>query len=61
MEEKFRNYIMIMFFYMILSYAVAPTLYYILIDSSLIGAGKGFMIGSVASIVLWLVYGSMLV
>ena len=61
MEEKLFNFLMIMFFYMILSYGVGPLVYYILIEETLLGAGKGYMIGSVVSVLLWLVYGSKLV
>jgi hypothetical protein len=45
---------------MILSYGVGPLVYYILIEETLLGAGKGYMIGSVVSVILWLVlvYGS---
>lgn len=61
MEEKMKTYIMIMFVYMLITYILGPVLYYTFVDKTLVGAGKGFLIGSVLSIILWLVYGSKLV
>jgi hypothetical protein len=61
MDEKLKTFVMIMVFYMVLSYALGPFVYYKFVDETLHGAGKGFMLGSVLSIVLWLSYGSKLI
>jgi hypothetical protein len=58
MEDNEKKFIAIMLFYIILSYVVGPYVYYIYVEKTLAGAGNGFIIGSIVSIVLWYAYGS---
>jgi hypothetical protein len=51
----------VMIFYAILSYIVFPLFAYYVFDKSLVGAGNGFVVGSIVSIVLWLTVGKSLV
>jgi len=50
-----------MVFYIFLSYIVGPVLFYYLMGRSLAAAGKGFVAGSIVSIILWLTVGSKMV
>jgi hypothetical protein len=47
------TFIMIMLFYAVLSCVIGPLIFYHLGNKSLKNAGKGFVVFSVISIVLW--------
>jgi uncharacterized membrane protein len=51
----------IMAFYAILTYVVFPFVYYNFVEKTLKGAGKGFILGSVVSVLLWALVGSKMV
>ena len=55
---KLQTFVGIMAFYAVLSYLIFPLTFYYLGKKSLINAGYGFIIGSVVSILLWLIVGS---
>jgi len=61
MDSKTTQFIGIMAFYAILSYLIFPLGFYYLVDKSLCAAGNGFIIGSVISIILWLLVGRKLI
>lgn len=50
-----------MIFYMIVAYLVFPLLGYYISGKTLKGAGNGFVVGSLVSVVLWYIYGRKLV
>jgi hypothetical protein len=54
MDKKLQTFVGIMFFYAVLTYLVFPLGFYYLINKSLMGAGHGFVAGSLVSIGLWL-------
>lgn len=56
-----QTFAMIMVFYIFLSYVLVPGFFYFFVEKSLQSAGKGFIVGSLISIVLWLMYGSKMV
>ena len=61
MTDKLKLFVFIMVFYIFLSYIVGPVLFYYLMGRSLNAAGKGFIVGSILSIILWLTVGSKMV
>ena len=56
-----QTFVGIMVFYAILTFIVFPLGFYYLVNKSLLSAGNGFIVGSLISIMLWLVYGRSLV
>jgi hypothetical protein len=46
-----------MFFYAVLTYIIFPTIGYYLGGRTINAAGNGFIVGSLISIVLWLIVG----
>ena len=61
MNPSMIKFAQIMAFYMLVSYVLGPVIFYYAFGHTLKSAGNGFMVGSVASIVLWYVYGSKMV
>jgi hypothetical protein len=61
MDNKMQTFVGIMVFYAILTFIVFPLGFYYLVNKSLLSAGNGFIVGSLISIMLWLVYGRSLV
>ena len=61
MDSKTTQFIGIMAFYALLSYVIFPLGFYYLVKQSLCSAGNGFIVGSVISIVLWLLVGRKLI
>ena len=61
MTDKFKMFVGIMAFYAILTYVLLPSIYYFYIDKTLKGAGTGFVLGSIVSVVLWYSVGSKMV
>lgn len=61
MSEGLKMFISIMVFYMVISYVAGPLLFYYFMERSLSSAGRGFVAGSVLSIILWLTVGSKMV
>ena len=56
-----QKYIQIMLFYILLSYIVSPVISYYALGKTLEAAGKGFMVGSMISVLLWWFYGRKMV
>ena len=61
MDKKLQTFIGIMAFYAFLSCVLGPVVFYYLVNKTLLSAGNGFIVGSVLSIALWLVYGKKLI
>ena len=61
MDSSLLVFIRIMLFYIVLSYLVAPTIFYFMFGKSLLSAGNGFVVGSILSIILWYTYGSTMI
>jgi hypothetical protein len=61
MKANVQTYMGIMVFYAFLSYVLFPLGFYYLIDSTLLSAGNGFIVGSIVSIILWMTYGKTMV
>lgn len=61
MSEAQQTFAMIMVFYIFLSYVLFPALFFYFMEKSLNSAGKGFIVGSLLSVVLWIMYGSKMV
>jgi len=61
MADKFKLFVSIMAFYVFLSYVLGPLVFYYMMGRSLTAAGNGFIVGSLISIVLWLMVGSKMV
>ena len=61
MTESQTMFVKIMLFYAFLTYIMIPGIFYFFVEKSLKSAGKGFIVGSVLSIVLWLLYGSKMI
>jgi hypothetical protein len=57
MEKKLQTFLGIMAFYFVLSFVLFPLGFYYLVNKSLLSAGTGFVVGSVISIILWVVFG----
>ena len=60
-SSKFNMFVGIMVFYAILTYVIVPYIYYVNVEKTLKGAGKGFILGSVISVLLWMFFGSKMV
>jgi len=58
---KFSTFAGIMVFYAILTYVVFPYIYFLYVENTLKGAGIGFILGSVVSVLLWISFGSNMV
>jgi len=54
-------FIATMVFYILLSYVAMPLIFYYSVEKSLIGAGNGFVVGSLLSVVLWYSFRSQIV
>ena len=61
MDSKLSTFIGVMVFYILLSYVIFPLAFYYLVDKSLSGAGNGFVVGSIISVILWYSYGQKLI
>lgn len=61
MNPKLQMFVGIMAFYALLAYVVFPIGFYYVIEKSLTSAGNGFIVGSIVSVILWLVVGKNLV
>jgi hypothetical protein len=61
MSPKLQMFVGIMAFYALLAYVVFPVGFYYLVEKSLSSAGNGFIVGSVVSVILWLVVGKNLI
>jgi hypothetical protein len=59
--KKFNTFVGIMAFYAIITYVILPALYFFYVEKTLKGAGNGFVLGSVLSVVLWYSFGSKMV
>jgi len=57
MDKKMQTFVGIMLFYILLSYVIFPLGFYYIVGKTLANAGNGFVVGSLASIVLWLSVG----
>ena len=57
MNFNITKYTGVMVFYAVLTYILFPAIAYFLFGKSLEAVGKGFIVGSVVSVVLWKVYG----
>lgn len=57
MDKNMQMYLVIMSFYILLSYILMPALFYYFYDKTLQTAGRGFIVGSVLSVLLWHFYG----
>jgi hypothetical protein len=58
LNSKMSAFLGIMGFYILLSYLIGPVVFYYMFGKTLKAAGNGFVVGSVASIVLWYAVGS---
>ena len=58
---KFNTFLYIMFVYFVISYILGPIAFYYLMDKTLYSAGIGYMVGSIISIVLWVMIGSKMI
>ena len=56
-----QKYIQIMLFYIFLSYIISPVIAYYTLGKTLDAAGKGFIVGSIISVLLWWFYGRRMV
>ncbi len=61
MNNNFVTFASIMFFYIILSYVIFPLGFYYFINKTLISAGYGFVVGSIISVVLWVMVGQKMI
>lgn len=61
MSTKFETFVMIMAFYILLSYVLFPAGFYYFVEKSYASAGNGFVVGSVLSLGLWFAYGQTLI
>jgi hypothetical protein len=61
MDSKLQIFLGIMAFYILLSYVLFPLGFFYFVEKSLASAGNGFILGSLVSIALWLVFGRKLV
>jgi hypothetical protein len=55
------QFMMIMLFYIFLSYILGPIVGYYAISKTVSGAGNGFVAGSILSIILWYTVGQKMV
>ena len=61
MSKPQQTFVAIMLFYIFLSYFLMPAIFFFFIEKTLKSAGKGFVLGSFASIVMWIGYGANMV
>jgi hypothetical protein len=61
MDKKFQTFIGIMVFYIVLSYIIFPLGFYYLAGKTLNGAGTGFVVGSIVSVILWYNFGKKMI
>lgn len=61
MAGEFQTFLMIMLFYILLSYVIGPVFFYYFVNKSLLSAGNGFAVGSALSIILWYTFGSKMI
>jgi hypothetical protein len=61
MEKGLATFSSIMLFYAVLACFLTPLVFYFIGNRSLKVAGHGFLVGSVVSMVLWVMYGSKMV
>ena len=59
--KGFNAFVGTMLFYIVLSYAIMPLVFYYFVDNTLMRAGNGFAIGSRVSIVLWFNFRSQII
>ena len=57
MKPASQTFFLIMLFYFIISFLMMPAIYYFINRESLSAAGDGFAVGSLISVVLWLLVG----
>jgi len=53
MDKQLKTFLMIMCFYILLSYLVGPIIGYYASNKNLQGAGHGFAAASIVSVILW--------
>ena len=61
MASKINTFAGIMFFYILLSYLIFPLVFYYAFGRSLKSAGRGYVVGSIISLLLWFFYGSKMI
>jgi len=61
MDAKLQTFISIMAFYILLAFVIGPLVFYYFIEKTYKSAGNGFIVGSIISIILWLMVGSKMV
>jgi hypothetical protein len=61
MDKGLVTFASIMLFYAVLACVLTPLVFYFIGKRSLKVAGHGFLVGSVLSMVLWVMYGSKMV
>jgi len=61
MNPTLQMFIGIMVFYALIAYVIFPVGFYYFVEKSLTSAGNGFIVGSVVSVILWLVVGKNLI
>ena len=49
----FSNFYKVLAFYALLSYIITPVIFYFFFGKTIMAAGNGFVVGSIASIMLW--------
>jgi hypothetical protein len=59
--KGFNAFVGTMLFYIVLSYAIMPLVFYYFIDTTLMSAGNGFALGSLVSVVLWYTFRSQII
>lgn len=57
MDKQFKTFLMIMLFYIVLSYVIGPVIGYYADGKNLQGAGHGFAVASIVSVILWYTVG----
>jgi hypothetical protein len=60
-QKELNMFLGIMAFYVLLSHVIFPAIFFFFIEKTLTSAGNGFIVGSLISILLWLVFGSKMV
>lgn len=60
-SSDWSTFVRIMLFYILLSYLVFPAIFYYTMGRSLKQAGRGFVVGSIISLLLWQFYGSKMI
>ena len=61
MRHEIMVFLRIMAFYIFLSYILGPVVFYYAFGHNLKAAGKGYMVGSILSVIMWHFYGSKMV